>query len=124
MPFDLHEDRQEAKAGVPDNCLFFAALDDFRVRQRPGLLSEQLQEDDALAHTELGSGDATSVAGGRAPVGERVGEIFHKSSDFGSGGIFNRQRDLAELDDPAEGQLWSIHLPVLSSLNLPFLARR
>jgi hypothetical protein len=28
------------------------------------------------------------------------------------------------LDDPAEGQLWSIHLPVLSSLNLPFLARR
>jgi hypothetical protein len=29
-------------------------------------------------------------------VGERVGEISDQGSDFRSGGIFNRQRDLAQ----------------------------
>jgi hypothetical protein len=96
VPLDLHEDRQEAEAGVPDNNLFFAAFDDFRVHQGPGLLSGQLQEDDASAHAELGSGDAASVTCGRAPVGKRVGEVSNESSDFGSGEILNRQRDFAQ----------------------------
>ena len=97
VTLDLHEDRQKTEAGVPHNNLFVAAFDDFRIHQRPGLLPEQLQEDDALQHPELRSSDAASVAGGRAPVGECVGEILYQSSGFGSGGILNRQGDFAQL---------------------------
>ena len=37
VAFDLHEDREETEAGVPDNDFFFAAFDDFRIDERPRL---------------------------------------------------------------------------------------
>src|ERR1700682_1601532 len=45
VPFDLHEDRQEAKAGVPDNDFLRAALDNFGIHQGPRFGPGQLQED-------------------------------------------------------------------------------
>src|ERR1700747_3363920 len=34
MALDLHENREKAKAGIPDDNLFCAAFDDFRVDER------------------------------------------------------------------------------------------
>ncbi len=77
MAFDLHENREEAEAGVPDDDLLLAAFNDFRINQRPRLLSGQLQEDDAQAHAELRRGNSPAVSGGGAPVGKRIGKVVH-----------------------------------------------
>src|SRR5579863_988694 len=52
VAFDLHEDGEEAQAGVPDDDFLFAAIDDFRIDERPGFFSRQLQEDDTLQDAE------------------------------------------------------------------------
>jgi hypothetical protein len=95
VPLNLHEDRKEAEAGVPDNNRFFATSDDFGIHQRPRLLSGQLQKYDALAHAELGSGNAASVTSSRAPVRKCIGKVSHHRSSFGSAGILNPQSDFA-----------------------------
>ena len=69
---------------------------------------------------ELGSGDAASVAGFGAPVGERVGEIVDQVVDFGRGGVvhwegFLPQERVAELEDGADGHGGSSQFSVLSS---------
>src|ERR1700733_7103570 len=104
IAFDLHKDREEAKAGVPNDDLLLAAFEDFRIDKRPRLLSRQFQEDDATPHSHLRRGNAPAVSRCCTPVGERVGEIVDQRSDFGSGGIANRQCDfpqprVAELQD-------------------------
>ena len=104
IAFDLHEDREEAEAGVPDDNLFVTAFDDLRIDERPGLLCGQLQEDNALPDAQLRGGDASAIARGGAPVSERIGKVFDESSDLGSGRILNPQGDLsqariAELED-------------------------
>src|SRR5271155_3652000 len=96
IAFDLHEDRKKAEAGVPDDDLLFAALENFRVDERPGLLSGQLQKDDASPHAELRRGNAPAVSGSGAPVGKSIGEIVDQRSHFGSGGILNSQRDFTQ----------------------------
>src|SRR5437016_14267727 len=68
MAFDLHEDREEAQAGVPDNDSLVATLDDLRVDQRPWLPARKSEKDDALKDTQLRSRDPASVAGLGAPV--------------------------------------------------------
>ncbi|MFZ1158450.1 MAG: hypothetical protein WAO10_11765 [Candidatus Sulfotelmatobacter sp.] len=107
VAFDLHEDGEEAEAGIPDYDFFFAAFDDFRIDEGPGFFSWKLQEDYALEDAELGGGDAASVAGGGAPVGQGVGEVLDKGGDFGGGGIcdcegFLAEDGVAELEDGAE----------------------
>jgi hypothetical protein len=110
MACDLHENREETETSVPDYDLLCTAFEDFRVDERPGLLPGQLQEDDALQHSQLRGRDAPAVSGGGAPVRERVGEVVDESSNFGSGGILNRQCDfpqawVAELED---GLNWNL----------------
>ncbi len=104
VAFDLHEDGEEAEAGVPDYDFFFAAFDDFWIDEGPGLFAGQLQKDHALEDAELGGGDAASVAGGGAPVGESVGEILDQRGDFGGARVRDWERFLsqdwiAELED-------------------------
>ena len=55
-------------------------------------------------YTELWCGDAASVAGGGAPVGEGVGKVRYQRGDFGGVGSFDWARFLpqdrvAELED-------------------------
>src|SRR5579863_4078965 len=96
VAFDLHEDGEETQAGVPDDYFFCAALNDFGIDQRPGLGFGEFEEDDALQHAELWSGDAASVAGFGAPVGEGVGEVLNQSADFARCGVLDGDRFLPE----------------------------
>ena len=71
MALDLHENREEAQAGVPDHDFFCTTLNDLRVDEGAGLFSGKLQETDAQRHAQLRGGDAAAVAGAGAPVRKR-----------------------------------------------------
>jgi len=112
VAFDLHEDREEAEASVPHNDSLFAALDDFRVDQRPGLGSGELEKNDALQDSELRSGDAASVAGCHTPVSQGVGQILDQVVDLACGGVLHRngflpQERVTELEDGANRHIAS-----------------
>ncbi len=89
MPFNLHEDREEAQARVPNHDFVVAARDDFRIDQRPGLDAREFEEDDTQRYSQLRSGNAASVAGCEPPLGERVGEIAHQAAHFWRRRIFD-----------------------------------
>jgi len=83
MAPELHKDREEAQASVPDDDFFCAAFEDLRVEQRPWLFSGELQENDAQRDTQLRSRDAAAVSGRGAPIRERVGEVADLSRNIG-----------------------------------------
>src|SRR5216683_69376 len=70
MPLYLHENRQETQARVPHYDFFFASLDNFRIHQRPWLLSRQSQEN-------------------HAPIRQRVSEILHQRPNRRCGRVFH-----------------------------------
>lgn len=108
VPLHLHKDRQETQASVPDDDLFRAALDDFRVDQRPRLDSGKLKKDYALQDSNLRGGDASAVACSFAPVSQRVAEVLRQQANLAGCRIADRQRLLpqdriAELKKSANG---------------------
>jgi hypothetical protein len=108
MPFHLHKNGKKTQAGIPYDHLFFAAFGNFRIDERPGLGSGQLQKDHALQRAYLRSGDGTAVAGGASPKGESVGEIFDKCANLRRGGIIHALRNfpkarIAQLQDSSDG---------------------
>ena len=75
MALHLHEDRKKTQAPVPYNNLFFAALDNFRINQRPGLCAGKLQKDHALQYADLRRRNPAPIACFRPPVCQRIGKI-------------------------------------------------
>src|SRR6266566_4655504 len=78
MPLYLHENRQETQARVPHYDFFFASLDNFRIHQRPWLLSRQSQENHAPIRANLRRGDAPPIPRRLSPIRQRVCEILHQ----------------------------------------------
>src|SRR5260370_18746205 len=89
MAFDLHKDRKETQAGVPDDDFLFAAPDDFRIDDRPRLGVRKLEDDDSVQHADLGSRDAASIAAGGPPIRERVGQVPGQLANVMRGGVFH-----------------------------------
>lgn len=72
MTLDLHEDREEAQAGIPDDDLLAAAREDCGIDERPRLFAGELQENNAMEHADLWGGDGPAVASCGSPVRQRV----------------------------------------------------
>lgn len=56
----------------------------------------ELQENYACVYAELRSGDASAVAGGRAPVGQSVSKVGEERGDGRGRGVADLQRLFAE----------------------------
>src|SRR6266446_7075937 len=89
MPLYLHENRQETQARVPHYDFFFASLDNFRIHQRPWLLSRQSQKSHAPIRANLRRGDAPPIPRRFSPIRQRVSEILHQRPNLRCGRVFH-----------------------------------
>jgi hypothetical protein len=96
VPLNLHKDGQETEAGIPHDDTFCAALDNFWIHEGPRVFARQAQKDNALQNSNLRRGDAPPIAGGFAPIRQRVLQVFDERANFGGGRVLHRAAFLAQ----------------------------